>query len=215
MRCEICGTTLDDPVPAHDCRSELADTYALASRRVVRFGVLYAVVVAVVGALGFAGYTAIGSGAADPTAVSTQASVLLFGAITGLVGLVCVVVLLISTVVWIVSVHRITRSGPGVVGYNCLSLCVLLIALAYVVPRRVPTLGGAVATEAAMRIGGVVALIAGVLLVRSRIRRRTGQTSLAGRPRLITSDDWGASKWDPEVMRDIERRRGTATGQAD
>lgn len=216
-QCEICGTPLDHPGQAHKCRADravpdgAAETFSLASRRVVRFGAIYAVLVAAIEALGFAGYTAVRSGAADPAAVSTQASVLIGGAITGLVGLVCVIVLLISTVVWIVSVHRLSAGGPGVAGYGALVLCLLLIALGYVVPPRVPTLGGAVATEAAMRIGGVVVLIAGVLAVRSRIRRQTGQAALAGRPELLTSDDWDASKWDPEVQRDIERRRG-ATG---
>jgi hypothetical protein len=213
MRCEICGSPLDRAGQAHNCGSdravpdEPAGTFALAGRRVVRFGVVYAVVVAMTGAFGFAGYTAVRSGAADPTDVSTQASVLIVGAIAGLVGLVCVAGLLISTVVWIVGAHRMIAAGPGVAGYGCLVLCLLLIGLSYVVPRRVPTLGGAVATEAAMRVGGVVVLIVGVLVVRARIRRRTGQADLGRAPRLITSDDWDASKWDPEVQRDIERRR--------
>jgi hypothetical protein len=33
-------------------------------------------------------------------------------------------------------------------------LCFLLIALAYALPSRLPTLSGAVATEAGLRIGG-------------------------------------------------------------
>ncbi len=208
VRCEICGAPLGDAGQAHPCRSEAAGTFALAGRRVVRFGVVYAVVVALAAALGFAGYTAIRNGLADPSDVSTQASVLLVGAIAGLVGLVCVLGLLISAVVWVVGAHRLTAGGPGVAGYGSLVLCLLLIGSAYVLPRRVPTLGGAVATEAAMRVAGVAILIAGVLVVRARIRRRTGQAGLGRRPALLTSDDWDASKWDPEVMRDIERRRG-------
>jgi hypothetical protein len=50
-------------------------------------------------------------------------------------------------------------------------------------------------------------LIAGVLLVRARIERETGQATPAGKPTLITSDDWDASTWDPDVLRDIDRRR--------
>ncbi|WP_089008611.1 hypothetical protein [Micromonospora viridifaciens] len=174
----------------------------------VRFGVVYAVVVAIVSVLGLAGYAAVRSGAAEPTDLSTQASVLIVGPIAGLVGLGCVIGLLVSTVVWIVSAHRLTAAGPGFAGYGGLVLCFLLIALAYVLPIRVPTVSGAVAVEAALRIGSVVLLITGTLLASARIRRQTGQVTPAGRRTLITSDDWGASKWDPEVLRDIERRRG-------
>jgi hypothetical protein len=60
----------------------------------------------------------------------------------------------------------------------------------------------------ALRVGGILVLIAGVVAARARIGRATGHPGLAARPQLITSDDWDASKWDPEVLRDIERRRG-------
>jgi hypothetical protein len=92
MRCEICDSPLDRPGQAHSCRTDrtvpdaAAETFALAGRRVVRFGVVYAVVVALVSGLGLAGYAAVRSGIADPTAVGTQASVLLVGMISGLVG---------------------------------------------------------------------------------------------------------------------------------
>lgn len=66
--------------------NQAADTFSLATRRVVRFGVIYAVVVTAVGALSVAGYAAIRSGAADPTEVGTQASVLIVGAVTGMWG---------------------------------------------------------------------------------------------------------------------------------
>ena len=216
MRCATCDAPLDRPGQAHHCRADravpapAAETFALASRRVVRFGVVYALLVALTSGLGLAGYTAIRSGAADPAELSTQATVLIAGMVAGLVGLVCVIVLLISTAVWIVSAHRLTAAGPGVAGYGGLVVCFLLIALAYLLPGRVPTLGGAVATEAGLRIGGIVLLIAGVFQVRARVRRVTGQANLAARPKLITGDDWDASKWDPEVQRDIDRRRKAA-----
>ncbi|HET9516465.1 MAG TPA: hypothetical protein VFO77_01935 [Actinoplanes sp.] len=187
---------------------QAADTFALASRRVVRFGAVYSVVVALAGGLGLAGYTAVRSGAADPRDLSTQASFLIVGTIIGLVGLVCVIGLLISTVVWMVSAHRLTAAGPGLAGYGGVALCFVLIALAYVLPSRMPTVSGAVATDMALRIGGVILLIAGVLRVRARVRRETGDTALGGRPPLITSGDWDASTWDPEVLRDTDRRRG-------
>jgi drug/metabolite transporter (DMT)-like permease len=186
------------------------ETFAVASRRVIRFGVAYAVVVVVVAALGLAGYAAIRSGAADPASLGTQASVIVGSTVTGLVGLVCVIGLLISTVVWVVSVHRLRPAGPGVLGYLAMAVCLLLVGLAYLLPVRVSSLNGAVLTEAAMRVAAVVVLVAGVVVVRSAVRRETG-LAIPGRQRSmeVSSDDWNASKWDPEVLGEIERRRGT------
>ncbi|MFY1693468.1 hypothetical protein [Plantactinospora sp. WMMB782] len=184
-----------------------ADTFSLASRRVVRFSVVYAVVVATVNALGAAGFATIRGGAAQPTELNGSA--LIVAAFGGLVALVCLLGLLISTVVWIVSAHRLTPAGPGLAGYGGLVLCLLLVASAFVLPLRMPTVGGAVAVDAGLRIGGVLVLVGGVLLARAQIRRRSGQPTLAGRPALVSTDDWDASKWDPEVLRDIERRRGS------
>jgi len=215
MRCEICETPLERPGQAHYCRTDRpvpspsVDTFALASRRVVRFGVVYAVVVAMAGALSFGGYTAISSGAADPANLGTQASVLIGTMVAGLVGLVCVIGLLISTVVWLVSVHRLRAGGPGLIGYGGLAGAVLLIAVAYLLPGRMPTVSAAVAADVALRVGAVILLVAGVLQVRARVGRETGRAHLTGKPTLITSADWDASTWDPEVMRDIDRRRRT------
>jgi hypothetical protein len=185
------------------------ETFGLAGRRVIRFGVVYAFVVVVTSALGLAGYSAIRSGAADPTAFGTQASVLIGAAVTGLVALVCILGLAISAVVWIVSAHRLRAAGPGFPGYASAALGLILTVLAYVVPAGVPSVNGAVLTEAALRIGAVAVLIAGVVVVRGQVQRATGQQIPGRRPRMATSEDWDASKWDPEVMRDIERRRGS------
>lgn len=186
------------------------ETFAVAGRRVVRFGVVYALVVVAISALGLAGYAAISSGAADPSALGTQASVALGSVVTGLVGLVCVIGLIVSTIVWIVSAHRLRPVGPGVAGYVAMTVCLLLIGLAYVLPGRLPTLTGAVLTEALMRIAGIAVLIAGVVLVRSQVRAETGLDVAAPRRTMrVSSDDWNAGKWDPEVLGEIERRRGS------
>ncbi|MEU4237546.1 hypothetical protein [Actinoplanes sp. NPDC026619] len=210
MQCDICGTPLDRPGQGHFCRrggtapDESGGTFSLATRRVVRFGAIYAILVAVTNALAVAGVTAIRSGAAtDPAA----AGVLIGSAITGFVGLICIIGLLISIVVWIVSAHRLTAAGPGLIGYGGVLIWVVLSVLAYVVPPQVPSIGAAAATEASLRIAGLALLIAAVRLVRSRLRQATGRPDLAARPKLISSDDWDAGKWDPEVLRDIERRR--------
>jgi hypothetical protein len=185
------------------------ETFALASRRVVRFAVGYALVVVAFAALGLAGYAAIRSGAADPASVGTQASVVLGTTLTGLVGLVCVVGLLVSVVVWIVSAHRLRPAGPGVLGYVMMTASLLLIGLAYVLPSLVPTVNAAIVTDAAMRIAAAVVLVVGVIVVRSEIRVETGMEIPSRRMMQVSSDDWNASKWDPEVLDDIDRRRGS------
>lgn len=211
MRCDHRGTPLDRPGQAHSCRTDRAvpgrSTFAVASRRVVAFGVAYVVATAVAAALTLAGYAAVRSGAADPAEPSTRQFVLIVELIIGLVALACVIGLLISTVVWIVSAHRVTATGPGLEGYGGLISSVLLVALANVLPTWVPTASGTFVAEVASRIGGVAVLVAGVLLVRARVRRETGQVTLAGRPPLITGDDWDASMWDPQVQREIDRAR--------
>jgi hypothetical protein len=50
-------------------------------------------------------------------------------------------------------------------------------------------------------------LIGGVALVRTRLQASTGREIRAGRQPMVSRDDWDAAQWDPEVQRDIERRR--------
>ncbi|HEY0536564.1 MAG TPA: hypothetical protein VGD29_33680 [Actinoplanes sp.] len=175
----------------------------------IRFGAVYAFVVVATAALGLAGYAAIHSGAADPASVGTQASVLLGATITGLVDLVCRMVLIVSTIVWIVSAHRLRPAGPGILGYLAMTAFLLLVGLTYLLPVRVSSVNGSIVVQAALDVAGIVILIAGVILVRSRIRTETGlEIPSRHRTMQVSSDDWNASKWDPEVLGDIERRRG-------
>ncbi|MEU8816997.1 hypothetical protein [Actinoplanes sp. NPDC048796] len=180
------------------------NTFALAGRRVVLFAAVYAGLAVIVRAVTLAVVT---GGATDPTSVTAQASVLLVGGLAGLIGLLCALVLLISVTVWAVAAHRLTPSGPGVPGYGAVALAAVLIALAYVLPARVPTVVAMTLTDSALRVGAAAVLIAGVLAVRSRMRRLTGEATLGARRPLVTADDWDASRWDPTVLRDIERRR--------
>jgi hypothetical protein len=188
-------------------QSSTADTFALASRRVVLFAAVYAGLVVVVNVLTLAGSAAIRGGLADPAAVGTQAGVVLLSTMGGLIGLLCLIVVLISVVVWAVSAHRLAAGGPGLVGYGGLAVWAVLMALTFVLPYRMPTVATIVATDLALRLTGPAVLAASVLAVRARLRRETGEATLAARPPLITTDDWDASRWDPEVHRDIERRR--------
>lgn len=181
----------------------------MASRRVIRFAIAYTVVAVAVSALALAGYAAIRSGAADPTSIGTQASVVVGSTLTGLVALVCVIGLVVSAIVWIVSAHRLRPEGPGVVGYVTMALSLVLLGLAYVVPPLVSSLNAAVLTEVALRVGAAAVLVAGVMLVRSSVRDETGlEIPSRERTMRVSSDDWNASKWDPEVLDEIERRRG-------
>ncbi|HWS33003.1 MAG TPA: hypothetical protein VN408_09705 [Actinoplanes sp.] len=171
------------------------ETFALATRRVIRFSIGYLVAVLLSAGLGLAGVAALRSGAIDPLSPGTRAWYLLGGLVIGLIMAICVIGLLVSTVVWIISAHQVTPSGPGAAGYGGLALAVLLAA------------GGVVFDSALVQIAGWIALLAGVFLARARIRRVTGRPDLGGR-RLptVTSDDWDASKWDPDVVKEIERR---------
>lgn len=176
------------------------ETFALATRRAIRFSVAYLLVSLIATVLTMAGVLALRSGATNPLSPGTYAGFLLGGMAVGLATLICVLGLLVSVVVWIISAHRVTPAGPGAAGYGGLFLTVLLMALSYVLdlPAGVVT---------ALQIGAWIALVTGVFLTRARIRRLTGRPDLAGRRRpIVTSDDWDASKWDPDVVRDIERR---------
>jgi hypothetical protein len=176
------------------------ETFGLATRRVIRFSIAFLVIALLSAGLVLAGVNAIQSGAADPNSPGTQATLVLGILILGLVTWVCIIGLLISTLVWIVSAHKVSPTGPGAAGYGGLFVTLLLISLSYLLPVTQLAASG-------LRLGGWAALIAGVVLARARIRRETGRPGLGGRPStILQSDDWDASKWDPEVHRDIERR---------
>ena len=183
--------------PPHEGNLE---TFALATRRVIRFSVAFLAISVLAALFVLGGVTALRRGVADPTSVGTHASMLLATLVLGFATWVCIIGLLISTVVWIVGAHRVSPAGPGLAGYGGLFLTLLLISLSYLLPVGDLAGGG-------LRLAGWVALIAGVVTARARIRRETGRPDLGGRRRsLLTSEDWDASRWDPEVHRDIERR---------
>jgi hypothetical protein len=183
------------------------ETFAQAGQRVIRFAVIFAIVVLAMTGLAVAGLTAIRGGAVDPSAVGTQAGFALTTMVLGFIGWIGILGLLVSTIVWIVSAHRLRPGGPGAIGYGALVGFAVLIGLSYVLPSRMPTLALAGAMELVMRLGGLAVLIGGVVIVRTRLQASTGRKIPAGRQPIVTSDDWDASQWDPEVLRDIEQRR--------
>jgi hypothetical protein len=164
------------------------ETFGLATRRVIRFSIAFLVVLLLSVGLVLGGVTAV-QNAADPTDLLSSAPLLLTVVILGFV-----------TFVSIVSAHKVSPTGPGMAGYGGLFVALLLIGLSYLLALTL-------LLQAGFRIGACAALVAGVVVTRARIRRETGRADLGGRPStILQSDDWDASKWDPEVHRDIERR---------
>ncbi|MEV4387296.1 hypothetical protein AB0J68_16530 [Micromonospora sp. NPDC049580] len=106
-------------------------------------------------------------------------------------------------------------------GIRVFSSCVVLsAATAWLAADRTapPVLFG----QAALRTLGAAALIGGVLHSRRRVLRLIAHVDrvVAGHYSAVagqdpawplsptpTSDDWNASQWDPDVLRDIEARR--------
>jgi hypothetical protein len=175
------------------------ETFGLATRRVIRFSIAFLVVLLLSVGLVLGGVTAV-KNTADPTALLSSAPLLLAVVILGFVTFVSLIGLLASTIVWIVSAHKVSPAGPGVAGYGGLFVALLLIGVSYLLPLTL-------LLQAGFRIGACAAVVAGVIVTRARIRRETGRADLGGRPStILQSDDWDASKWDPEVHRDIERR---------
>ncbi|WP_433791240.1 hypothetical protein [Actinoplanes sp. CA-252034] len=175
------------------------ETFSLATRRMIRFSIAFLVVLLLLAGIVAGSVTAVRN-AADPSALLSSAPLLLTVTIAGFVTFVSMVGLLASAVVWIVSAHKVSPTGPGAVGYGGLFVALLSISLSYILPLTL-------LLQAGLRIGACAALLAGVVATRARIRRETGRPDLGGRRRsILQSDDWDASKWDPEVHRDIERR---------
>ncbi|MEV0901882.1 hypothetical protein [Actinoplanes sp. NPDC049802] len=203
MFCEKCGSPPPLDGGEHRCgrvdEGQL-ETFATAGRRVIRFAVIYMVCAVATTVLAVAGAQALVDGATDPDGVGAMGFLVILAMIGGFVALVCLIGLVVSTVVWIISAHRVTDAGPGVAGYTSLFLALLMITLSYVLPVYVDH------GNTGLRFGGLIVLIAGVRLTRGRVRRLLDMPIPAGRPSLVTSDDWKAEEWDPEVLREIERR---------
>lgn len=183
----------------------------VATRRVVGFAVAYAVVV--VAAAVFAVTLAN-----VPRPLQAHA-VVAVGLIIGFIGLAAVLGILISVAFWIWVAIRQTREhgapAYGHLGFWGVGAFLVLFAVGYVSP-------GGVYVVAAERVFASALLIAGVLHTRAWLRRRTNpdRPYAADRYSLVTggdpasplaaqptAEDWNASLWDPDVLKDIERRR--------
>jgi hypothetical protein len=183
----------------------------VATRRVVGFAVAYAVV-----ALAAAVFTET---LANVPRTWQSPALIFAGLIISLFGLTVLLGIAVSLAVWIWVAVRQTREfgapAYGHLGFWGAGAFLVLFAAGYVVP-------GGVYLAAAVRLLGAVLLIAGVLHTRAWLRRRSDpdRPSAADRYSLVTggdpasplaaqptADDWNASLWDPDVLKDIERRR--------
>jgi hypothetical protein len=183
----------------------------VATRRVVGFAVAYAVVV--LAAAVFAGTLA------DVPRTLQARAVVVAGVVIGLVALGVLLGIVISVAFWIWAAVQQTREhgspAYGHLGFWGAGAFLVLFALGYVGP-------GAIYLVAAERVLGSALLIAGVLHTRAWLRRRsdpdrpyaldryslvTGGDPVSPTAAQPSADDWNASLWDPDVLKDIERRR--------
>jgi hypothetical protein len=191
------------PLPAPPSPSP---DWELAGRRTIRFAVAYAVAaVAVVPLFAWATRKPVDevTVAAATVIANLVISALLLGGLLGL---------LVCAVVWLVQTARLAYYGSpptGYLGYWGSAAFGVLFVAAYVPPPGL-RLADALLLAAGERLLGVILLIAGVVHTRRWIRRRAGAPVPAraggfpsSRP---TAEDWSTG-WDPEVERDIERRR--------
>jgi hypothetical protein len=184
----------------------------VATRRVVWFTVAYAILVLAA--------TVFADRLANVPRPMQAHAVAIAGLIIGFIGLGVVLGLMISVAFWIWAAIGQTREhgapAYGHLGFWGAGAFVVLFALGYVVP-------GGVYVAGALRVLGSALLIAGVLHTRAWLRQRSGDPDrpyAADRYSLVTggdpdsplaaqptAEDWNASQWDPDVLKEVERRR--------
>jgi hypothetical protein len=186
-----------------------ADWYT-ACRRVIRFAAAFAVV-AVVSAV----YIQIVDG--RPSSLLAGAMVV-FGLAISLIGLGVTLGVIITVAFWGVQAARLARehgsAAMGPLGYWGAGVFVVLFGVSYLASPW-PAVYGVI------RVLGAAVLIAAILHDRRWYAARigaeqpysmvTGGDTASPQAAQPTADDWNASAWDPDVQRDIERRRGRTT----
>jgi hypothetical protein len=173
----------------------------VATRRVVGFAAAYAVVELFAVALVFV-YGDL------PRSLQARGVVITL-LVLGLAGFAVVIGLVISLVSWVVAVVRAGREqgvpAIGLLGPWAIGASVILWGFGLF------ELPGGTFTAVAIRLLCVAVLIVGVRHTAAWARGRdstsapyTAAPPMSARP---TAQDWDASVWDPDVQRDIERRR--------
>ncbi|MGC4796033.1 hypothetical protein ACLQ3H_18290 [Micromonospora saelicesensis] len=228
LHCTKCGAELAHPGQGHMCRSSTPPPalrtagWNVATWFVVGFAILYALAAIAAAVLGS---TPSGrarplppSGAGAPIGL-VLANLILIAALIGLA---------ISGLIWgrgtrqLAEAHGSSgRSYSRHWGIRVFSSCIVFSTLmAWLATDR--TAPAVLFGQAGLRTLGAAALIGGVLHSRARVLRLIAQVDrvVAGHSSPVagqdpawplspipTSDDWNASQWDPDVLRDIEARR--------
>jgi hypothetical protein len=190
VRCQRCREVIDFPGQVHACRppSATVPDLALATRRTIGSAVLFAASTAAASAMAAAAPAVRGS-------VAGVSWLTIGTAVVGLIALGSLVGLIVSAAVWAVAAHRLTRvHGSPAYGHRGFwglgSYAVALVASFLILP-------------AALRTAGTIALAAGMWHTLAWMRRQAGPGPEPGE-----AGDWDAGVWDPQVLDEIERRRG-------
>jgi hypothetical protein len=181
---------IDFPGQVHACRppSATVPELALATRRTIGSAVLFAVTTAAASAMAAAAPAVRGS-------VAGVSWLTIGTAVVGLIALGSLVGLIVSAAVWAVAAHRLTRVH-GAPAYGQLGFWGLGFS-------AVALVGSFLIWPAALRTAGTIGLAVGVWHTLAWMRRRAGTGPEPGE-----AGDWDAGVWDPQVLAEIERRRG-------
>ncbi|MGC4856760.1 hypothetical protein ACLQ24_26170 [Micromonospora sp. DT4] len=230
LHCTKCGTELESPGQGHLCRSSTPPPalrtagWNVATWFVAGFAILYALAAIAAAVLGSAPSDRARPLPLPPAGAGTAIGVVL----ANLILLVAIIGLGVSGLIWgrgtrqIAEAHGSSgRSYSRHWGLRVFSSCLVLsTAMAWLATNR--TAPAVLFGQAALRALGAAALIGGVLHSRRRVLRLVAQVDrvIAGHYSPVagqdpawplsptpTSEDWNASQWDPDVLRDIEARR--------
>ncbi|MGW5580022.1 hypothetical protein [Micromonospora chokoriensis] len=229
MHCTKCGADLEHPGQGHMCRSSTppppavrTDGWNIATWFVVGIAVVYALAAIAVAVL-----STSGDGGRPPSSSSGTRAALGY-LLANLTLIVAIIGLVISGLIWgrgacqLAEAHGSSgRSYSHHWGSRVFYACLILsAAMAWLAADR--TAPAVLVGQATLRTLGAAALIGGVLHSRARVLRLIAHADrivaghyppVAGQDRAWplsptpTSDDWNASQWDPDVLRDIESRR--------
>jgi hypothetical protein len=228
VRCPSCGVETGHVDQLHLCRSTppvSSAEWASATRRVISFAAFFAA--AAVASAFLAGSLADLTAATDDADPAARAGLALGAMVLGLLALGSMLGLLISWLFWWRSARRLGRAygvpAYGHLGYWGAGLFAAALVASYLYPALLDDTTDALLVQAGMRLAGVVVLVAGVVHTRAWLRKHGGddfRPYAADRYSLVTggdpvspisaqptADDWDASSWDPDVQRDIDRRR--------
>ncbi|WP_433365462.1 hypothetical protein ACQPZX_35875 [Actinoplanes sp. CA-142083] len=192
--------------------------WAAATRRLISGAVAYGIV-AVVGAVVSTALLAI------PDGEPAKSFWAVLGGLLGWVALGTLAVVVLLSIAWLRATGRMSRAygapANGHLGIWAVVTFLVLLVVSFVLGIMVIVSAElAVWAQAVVRVVAVVLLVAGLRHTRAWFRGRvnpggavgadlvSGGDPFAPKGPTPTSDDWDASSWDPDIQRDIDRRRG-------